>query len=94
MKFTVARDALGEAVAFISRALPSRPVVPVLSGMLVEAAAEGLTLSCFDYEVSARVRVEAEVSAPGRRSFPAGCWPRSPGACPTGPPSSPPTATW
>ncbi|HEX5190443.1 MAG TPA: DNA polymerase III subunit beta, partial [Streptosporangiaceae bacterium] len=38
MKFTVARDALGEAVAFISRALPSRPVLPVLSGMLVEAS--------------------------------------------------------
>jgi DNA polymerase III subunit beta len=65
MKFTVARDALGEAVAFISRALPSRPVVPVLSGMLVEASADGLTLSCFDYEVSARVAVDAEVSAPG-----------------------------
>ncbi len=41
MKFTVARDALGEAVAFISRALPSRPVVPVLSGMLVEAGGRG-----------------------------------------------------
>ncbi len=70
MKFTVARDALGEAVAFISRALPSRPVVPVLSGMLVEASAEGLTLSCFDYEVSARVRVDAVVSAPGSALVP------------------------
>jgi len=70
MKFTVARDALGDAVAFISRALPSRPVVPVLSGMLVEAAADGLTLSCFDYEVSARVRVDAEVSATGSALVP------------------------
>src|SRR5690242_4454823 len=70
MKFTVARDALGEAVAFIARALPSRPVVPVLSGMLVEASADGLTLSCFDYEVSARVRVAAEVSASGSALVP------------------------
>jgi DNA polymerase-3 subunit beta len=70
MKFTVARAALGEAVAFISRALPSRPVVPVLSGMLVEASADGLTLSCFDYEVSARVRVDAEVSATGSALVP------------------------
>ncbi len=70
MKFTVARDALGEAVAFISRALPSRPVVPVLSGMLVEASADGLTLSCFDYEVSARVVVDAEVSATGSALVP------------------------
>ena len=70
MKFTVARDALGEAVAFISRALPSRPVLPVLSGMLVEASDGGLTLSCFDYEVSARVRVDAEVSAAGSALVP------------------------
>jgi DNA polymerase-3 subunit beta len=70
MKFTVARDALGEAVAFISRALPSRPVVPVLSGMLVEASADGLILSCFDYEVSARVVVDADVSATGSALVP------------------------
>ncbi|HEX6932816.1 MAG TPA: DNA polymerase III subunit beta [Streptosporangiaceae bacterium] len=70
MKFTVARDALGEAVAFISRALPSRPVLPVLSGMLVEASDGGLTLSCFDYEVSARVRVDADVSAAGSALVP------------------------
>lgn len=70
MKFTVARDALGEAVAFISRALPSRPVVPVLSGMLVEAGDGGLTLSCFDYEVSARVRADAEVRAAGSALVP------------------------
>ncbi|MDR2984624.1 MAG: DNA polymerase III subunit beta [Nocardiopsaceae bacterium] len=70
MKFTVGRDALGEAVAFISRALPSRPVVPVLSGMLVEASQDGLILSCFDYEVSARVRVDAEVTATGTALVP------------------------
>ncbi len=70
MKFTVGRDALGEAVGFVSRALPSRPVVPVLSGMLLEAAADGLTLSCFDYEVSARIRVDAEVAEPGSALVP------------------------
>jgi len=70
MKFTVARDALGEAVAFISRALPSRPVLPALSGMLVEASDGDLTLSCFDYEVSARVRVDADVNAAGSALVP------------------------
>jgi DNA polymerase III subunit beta len=70
MKFTVGREALGEAVAFVSRALPSRPVVPLLSGMLIEASSDGLTLSCFDYEVSARVRVDAEVAAPGAALVP------------------------
>jgi DNA polymerase III subunit beta len=70
MKFTLGRDALGDAVAFASRALPSRPVVPVLSGLLLEASAPSLTLSCFDYEVSARVRVDADVAKPGSALVP------------------------
>ena len=65
MKFQVGRDVLAEAVGWASRALPTRPVIPVLSGLLLEAAADGLTLSCFDYEVSARVEVAAEVAEPG-----------------------------
>ncbi len=69
MKFQVERDVLGEAVAWVARALPSRPVVPVLAGMLLEAG-DGLVLSCFDYEVSARVAVEAEVAEPGTALVP------------------------
>ncbi|MDQ2814329.1 MAG: DNA polymerase III subunit beta [Actinomycetota bacterium] len=65
MRFSLKRDALAEAVAWVARSLPSRPVLPILSGLLLEADADGLTLSCFDYEVSARVRVEAEVADPG-----------------------------
>ena len=84
MKFSVERDALAEAVTWVARALPARPVVPLLSGLLVRAGQnehgqdehgqdEGdpaggpgwLTLACFDYEVSARMRVRAEVSEPG-----------------------------
>jgi DNA polymerase-3 subunit beta len=57
-------------VAFVSRALPSRPVVPVLSGMLVDAGQDGLTLSCFDYEVSARIRIDAEIIEPGSALVP------------------------
>jgi DNA polymerase III sliding clamp (beta) subunit (PCNA family) len=57
MKFTVERDALAEAVTWVARALPTRPVVAVLGGLLLRAADDGLILSCFDYEVSARMRV-------------------------------------
>ena len=64
MKFQVERDVLAEAVGWASRALPARPVIPVLSGLLLQAA-DGLTLSCFDYEVSARVEVDADVAEPG-----------------------------
>ena len=70
MKFRVEREALGEAVAWVARALPSRPVVPVLSGLLLQAAEDGLTLSCFDYEVSARSLVPADVAEPGTALVP------------------------
>jgi len=64
MKFQVDRDALADALAWVARALPSRPVVPVLSGLRLEAA-DGLTLSCFDYEVSATAQIDAGVADPG-----------------------------
>ena len=37
----------------------------MLAGVLLEATAEGLTLSAFDYEVSAKVTVDADVEEPG-----------------------------
>src|SRR6201997_4743576 len=65
MRIIVERDALAEAVAWVARSLPSRPVLPILSGMLLEASPGSVTLSCFDYEVSARIQVDAEVADPG-----------------------------
>ncbi|MGK5554691.1 DNA polymerase III subunit beta [Actinomadura kijaniata] len=67
MEFRVERHALADAVAWAARTLPSRPALPVLAGMLVEATAEGtLTLAGFDYEVSTKVRTGADVAEPGR----------------------------
>ncbi len=66
MRFRVERDVLAEAVAWTARSLPARPPVPVLAGLLVEAAPDGLTFSGFDYEVSTRVTVSADVLEPGR----------------------------
>jgi DNA polymerase-3 subunit beta len=56
VKFQVERDVLADAVAWTARALPARPAVPVLAGMHL-AAAQQLTLSTFDYEVSAQATV-------------------------------------
>jgi DNA polymerase III subunit beta len=71
VKFRVERDVLGEAVAFVARALPTRPVVPVLSGLLLQADASGrLAFSCFDYEVSARAQVSVEMGEPGTALVP------------------------
>ena len=65
MKFRVERDVLAEAVAWAARSLPARPPVPVLAGLLLVADEGRLSLSGFDYEVSARVEAEADVDEPG-----------------------------
>jgi DNA polymerase-3 subunit beta len=70
VKFRVERDVLAEAVAWVARELPTRPVVPVLSGLRLEAQEDGLTLSCFDYEVSACAQVSAEVQETGTALVP------------------------
>lgn len=69
MKFRVNRDVLADAVAWAARVLPSRPAMPVLSGLLLEAD-DGLVLSAFDYDVSARASIEADVAEPGRVLIP------------------------
>jgi len=66
VKFRVERDVLADAVAWAARSLPVRPSVPVLAGLLVEATDQGLLLSTFDYETSARATLPAEVSGEGR----------------------------
>lgn len=66
MKFRVERDVLADAVAWAARSLPVRPSVPVLAGLLIEADGEGLELSTFDYETSARATLSADVSEEGR----------------------------
>jgi DNA polymerase-3 subunit beta len=66
VKFRVDRDVFADAVAWAARSLPVRPSTPVLSGLLIEASDEGLVLSTFDYETSARATLSAEVSDEGK----------------------------
>lgn len=66
MRFRVEHDTLAEAVAWAARTLPTRPSLPMLAGLLIESRPTGLTLSSFDYEVSARVEITAHVDEPGQ----------------------------
>ena len=66
MKFQVNRDVFSEAVSFAVKLLPQRTTLPILSGILIEATDAGLTLSSFDYEVSAQTEIAATVEEPGR----------------------------
>src|SRR5271168_4818519 len=65
LKFRLVRDDFADAVAWVARTLPTRPTVPVLSGVLLAGSDDGLMISGFDYEVSAEVRLAAEIASPG-----------------------------
>ncbi|RXZ51717.1 DNA polymerase III subunit beta [Agromyces binzhouensis] len=65
MKFQVNRDVFSEAVSFAVKLLPQRTTLPILSGVLIQAEGDGLVLSSFDYEVSSRTEIQADVEEPG-----------------------------
>ena len=66
MKIRLERDVLAEAVQWAARSLPLRPSVPILAGLLVQADADGVTFSSFDYETSAQIHVTAAVADEGQ----------------------------
>ena len=65
MQILVERDVFADAVAWTARALPARPTVPVLAGMRLHAEGSELTLSSFDYDVSALAMIAVDAQAPG-----------------------------
>jgi DNA polymerase-3 subunit beta len=65
LKFRLVREDFADAVAWVARNLPNRPTVPVLAGVLLTGTDDGLTISGFDFEVSAEVQVAAEIASPG-----------------------------
>ena len=70
MKFRVEREALGEAVAWVARALPARPVVPVLSGLLLQADDDGADAVLLRLRGVRPGRVDADVAEPGTALVP------------------------
>src|SRR2546428_1600246 len=58
MKFKCDRDVFSEALQTVQRAVSSRPGIPALAGVLMNASGEELILATTDLEVSARLRLE------------------------------------
>jgi len=65
VQILVERDVFADAVAWTARALPARPTVPVLAGMRLNATSDELTLSSFDYDVSALAKLPVDAQSPG-----------------------------
>jgi DNA polymerase-3 subunit beta len=72
VKFRCDRDALSEALQTVQRGVSSRPGIPALTGVLLEASPDGsLTLTTTDLEVSARLSIEVQVTQEGTALVPA-----------------------
>jgi DNA polymerase III subunit beta len=72
VKFRCDRDALSEALQIVQRGVSSRPGIPALTGVLMEAASGGaLTLTTTDLEVSARLSLDVQVTEEGTVLVPA-----------------------
>lgn len=67
LKFTIARDEFADAINWAARALPAKPLNPLLGAIRLTTVTDGggLVLQAFDYEVSAATTTVAEVSSPG-----------------------------
>jgi DNA polymerase-3 subunit beta len=65
LRFQANRDVLSEAVSFTVKLLPQRTTLPILSGVLITTTDSGISLSSFDYEVSAQTEISADVEEPG-----------------------------
>jgi len=66
VKFSVHRDVFAEAVGFAAKLLPQRTTLPILGGVLMTCDTGGVTFSSFDYEVSAKTTVNADVTESGQ----------------------------
>lgn len=66
MKFICSRERLMEAVSIVQKAVATRSTLPILDGILIEAAAgSGLKLTGYDLETGIECKVEADVPESG-----------------------------
>lgn len=65
MKFRIERDVLAQGVAWAARTLPSRPTLPVLAALRIEASSDAVGVAGYDHEVFGQVSLRADVADSG-----------------------------
>jgi DNA polymerase III subunit beta len=71
VKFKCGRDELSEALQVVQRAVSTRPGIPALTGVLMNASGGDLVLAATDLEVSAQLRLGVQVQEEGVALVPA-----------------------
>ncbi|MDD6461143.1 MAG: DNA polymerase III subunit beta [Bifidobacteriaceae bacterium] len=65
MKVEVNSADFADAVNWTTHIIPTRPAMPILQGVKIDAAEGTMNLSAFDYDVTDRHHIEADVDEPG-----------------------------
>lgn len=65
MKFTCQKNELVQAIQNVSKAVASKPQMPILSGIYLKAKEGQLELQATDYEIGMICHIQADVSVPG-----------------------------
>lgn len=71
MRLTTTKQALVDCLGIVNKAVSSRSSIQVLSGVLIEATDQGVTLSATDMEISIRAPLSAQVERAGSLVIPA-----------------------
>ena len=70
LKLTCERDELAAQLSVVSRAVSMRSTVQILSGILLDAAGDRLSLAATDMELSLQAALDASVDEPGKVVIP------------------------
>ena len=65
MKFQSNKDVLSQAVIFVTKLLAAKPATAALSGVRIEADANGVTFASYDHDVSTRTTIAVDVDEHG-----------------------------
>ena len=65
MKFTCTKNELVQAVQIVSKAVSSKPQMPILSGIYLNAYGNTIELQATDYEIGITCKIDAEIEEPG-----------------------------
>ena len=65
MKFQSNKDVLSQAVIFVTKLLAAKPATAALSGVRIEADANGVTFASYDHDVSTRTTISVDVAEHG-----------------------------
>jgi DNA polymerase III subunit beta len=71
MEFSVLQEDLSKYISYLGRIVDTKPSLPVLGNIVIDASQDGLELTASNLEVSMQINIDAEVKSKGVTTVPA-----------------------